>query len=71
MTEILKYIVCGLGGLYLLLRIGSLVVFLIKEISIKKFGFASGLSKKLCLQQLKAFVDPFSLHKRRILSRFD
>jgi hypothetical protein len=67
MEEILKYIVCGLGGLYLLFRIGSHVVFLIKNIVIKRSGSVNRLSKKLGLQQLKAFVDPFSLYKRRAL----
>jgi hypothetical protein len=67
MTEILKYIVCVLGGLYLLFRIGSLVVFLIKNIALNKSSRANGLSKKLGLQQLKIFMDPFSLHKRRVL----
>ncbi len=67
MTETVKYIVCGLGGLYLLFRIGSHVVFLIKNIAINKSSRANGLSKKLGLQQLKIFMDPFSLHKRRVL----
>lgn len=67
MTEILKYIVCVLGGLYLLFRIGSLVVFLIKNIVLNKSGRANGLSKKLGLEQLKTFIDPFSLHKRTTL----
>lgn len=62
-----KYIVCGLGGLYLLFRIGSHVVFLIKKISVNNSGRANGLSKKLGLEQLKTVIDPFSLHKRRAL----
>ena len=67
MTEILKYIVCGLGGLYLLFRIGSHVVFLSKNISVNHSGRANGLSKKLSLEWLKTVIDPFSLHKRRVL----
>lgn len=67
MTEILKYIVCGLGGLYLLFRIGSHVFFLLKNISVNHSGRANGLSKKLGLEQLKTVIDPFSLHKRRAL----
>jgi hypothetical protein len=65
MIEILKYIVGGLGGLYLLFRIGSHVVFLLKNISVNNSGRANGLSKKLGLEQLKTIVDPFSLHKRK------
>jgi hypothetical protein len=67
MTEILKYIVCVLGGLYLLLRFGSLVVFLIKNVALNKSGHVNGLIKKLGLEQLKTIIDPFSLHKRRVL----
>ena len=67
MIEILKYIVGGLGGLYLLFRIGSTVVFLLKKISLNNSGSANGLSKKLRLEQLKTVIDPFSLHKRRAL----
>lgn len=67
MTEILKYIVCVLGGLYLLFRIGSLVVFSIKSVALDKSGRANGLMKKPGFQQLKTFIDPFSLHKRTTL----
>jgi len=65
MIEILKYIVGGLGGLYLLFRIGSHVVFLLKKTSVDDSGRANGLSKKLGLEQLKTVTDPFSLHKSR------
>jgi len=67
MTEILKYIACGLGGLYLFFRIGSHLAFSLKKISVNNSNRANGLSKKLGLEQLKIVIDPFSLHKRKAL----
>ena len=67
MIEILKYIVGGLGGLYLLFRIGSHVVFLLKNISNNNSNPVNGLSKKLGLERLKTVTDPFSLHEHRAL----
>ena len=67
MIEIFKYIIGGLGGLYLLFRIGSHVFFLLKKITIDDSGRANGLSNRLGLGQLKTVIDPFSLHEHRAL----